>query len=562
MIRNSIRRKLQAVFLIFVLFGVVSCGIFYFYMSRIREYQQTASQVDRLRIETLEARKFENNFLTFDARSNDFMASGTSRNLVQHEQTTTNIRKLLTDLGQNALLKNTGSSTELDNIRVAFEEYSKLFNTLTHLVKERGYRDYGLEGEMRKAIHELENGSSISKLTLLTLRRHEKDFFLRKDTAYVSQLENTAHAVTATEADKATLDRYLNDFARIVVLEKQIGLTEQTGDRGRMFVVMQEIDTKVTALNARITTTANNLVSESFWIITVAALVLLVLAGIAAFSFAYTLSKPIVMLDNVARSVVTDGIAGQEKELDSITSKDEIGSLAQDFKTMLVWLKSHIAEIDKQNEQLKLLTQSENKRSWRNSGLVKVEEVLRQTGTMSKFNELIFTLVRHLEAHQGALYVLEEGETEMPVMKLKAYFAGKNQDNATVRQGEGLIGEAWRKKEVLLLKDIQIPAQYAKMAAGLGYINPKSILVVPVIAEHHVEGVIEIASLYDIADHEVEFVKRAALQLALTLVLAKANDLNRRLVSTLQRHRVFPTPESIGGATHDEILEMLRRQEG
>jgi HAMP domain-containing protein/putative methionine-R-sulfoxide reductase with GAF domain len=558
---NSIRRKLQGVFLIFVLFGVISCGIFYYYTNRISEYRTTSGKVDKLRILTLEARKFENNFITYDTRSDSFMATGVSQNLQQHQLITEEIKELLDNLQQNNLVKNTATSLELESIKKSFEEYSRLFIGLTKLVKQRGYRDFGLEGEMRNAIHNLENGSSINKVTILMLRRHEKDFFLRKDTTYISQLEKVAASISLTETDKSTLWLYLDKFAKIVALEKQIGLTEKTGDKGKMLVLAEAIDAKVAKINQNITNTTSALVQESVWIMTIAALILLTIAGISAFSFAYRLAKPVIELDRITRSVVQNGIADQDKELDTIDSKDEIGNLAKDFKLMLIQLKNHILEIDRQNEQLKVAALAESKRAWRNEGLVKVEDILRLTSSLSRFNELIFALVRHLEAHQGAIYVVENNGIDPPVLKLKAYFAGKNQENSIIRQGEGLIGEVWRKKEVILLKDLQIPGQYSRVAAGLGYITPKNLLIVPIIAEPNVEGVIEIASLYEIADYEVEFVKRAALQIAMILVTAKVNDLNRRLVSTLQKHQVFPSPEIIGGATHEEILELLKRQE-
>ena len=563
--KQSIKRKLQSVFFVFVLFILANCAVFYIYLIRIRDYQTTLSDVDKLRILTLESRKYENDFNTFDTRSNDFMESGVSRNLIQHHTAMSSLKSLIATLQKNKIIKNQGVIFDMENVKVASEEYSSLFDNLSKLVRERGYKDYGWEGQMRKAVHELENNSNLSKEKLLTLRRHEKDFFLRKDTSYVSKLWDVAQTLRKSVTnpnDLQMLNDYLNYFDKIVALEKQIGLDEQSGDRGRIFKLMQEIDTKIAALHLKISENIRSLVNESMVIMAIAAISLLIIAGVFGLGFAHSLSKPIITLDSVAQSVVKDGIQDQEKILDTIKSQDEVGNLARDFKTMLLQLKSHIIEIDSQNEQLKKVGEIETQRVWGSEGLLKISDILRQhnMGMISKFSELIFTVVRHLGGHQGAVYVVED-TAGTPTMELKAYFAAKQKDQTTIQYGEGLIGEVWRRKELVVLKDIQIPKQYTKVSQGLGYATPRTLVIVPITIEEYVLGAMEVASLYDIGDHEIDFIKRAAQQVASHLVLVKLSDLNKKLVNTLQEHRIFPSPETIAGATHDEILEMLRRQQ-
>jgi HAMP domain-containing protein/putative methionine-R-sulfoxide reductase with GAF domain len=564
--RNSIKRKLQSAFLLFVLLIIAICGIFYSYVSRLREYERTLTEVDRLQILTLEARKFENNFLTFDTRNPDFMQSGSSKNLAQHNQAVEELKKLLVDLQSKKLVQGMGVGYEMQNISKATNDYSKLFASLATLVRERGFKDSGLEGEMRRAIHELESGSNISNENILTLRRHEKDFFLRKDLSYVEKLAETSRLIEtslANQQDKQRLTSYLTDFSRIVELEKQIGLDETTGDRGKINLLMQDIDARVEGVHDRITENTRGLVNESLAIMAASALIVLAVAALFGLTFANSLSKPIITLDSVARSVVTEGIKDQDKMLDTINSQDEVGSLAKDFKTMLGQLKGYIQEVATQNETLRQVSKAETQRSWRSEGLMKVGEMLRQPNNTlpSRLNEVIFTMVRQLEAHQGAIYTLRE-EAGLRVMELTAYFSGKKlQDVKPIQLGEGMVGEAWRKKNVMLLKDIQIPDQYARIALGLGYATPKTVLLVPVLVEEYVLGVIEIASLHEIEEHEVEFVKRAAQQIGLHLVLGKLGEMNRTLVQKMQESRAFPSPETIAGTTQEEILEMLRRQQ-
>ena len=72
-------------------------------------------------------------------------------------------------------------------------------NTFKSIALVRGFKDYGFEGEMRIKAHLLENNSSLDKITLLQLRRHEKDYLLRAEISYFNEFEKL---ITATLARK------------------------------------------------------------------------------------------------------------------------------------------------------------------------------------------------------------------------------------------------------------------------------------------------------------------------------------------------------------------------
>ena len=123
---------------------------------------------------------------------------------------------------------------ELQEIEMALDS---LFFTLPNLTKkyqERGFKDYGLEGNLRKSVHELET-QSVNKEIILMLRRHEKDFFLRKDLSYqekftkeIDKLKNyiqTNFDFTEQEIYLNLVNNYQNNFNAIVEIESEIGLT-------------------------------------------------------------------------------------------------------------------------------------------------------------------------------------------------------------------------------------------------------------------------------------------------------------------------------------------------
>ena len=109
----------------------------------------------------------------------------------------------------------------------ALAAYAQRFEALRSLWERLGYNENsGLQGSLRKAVHEIETalGSSAPELSalMLTLRRNEKDFILRRDRSYLERFEKNADIFRAAlEKDGRTaqlqlLATYRRDFAALV----------------------------------------------------------------------------------------------------------------------------------------------------------------------------------------------------------------------------------------------------------------------------------------------------------------------------------------------------------
>jgi len=83
------------------------------------------------------------------------------------------------------------------------ENYAASFKRIFELKTTRGLTpDQGLEGSLRKAVHEVEsevNAKKMDALTILMLtsRRHEKDYFMRGDPSYLGKIKATIDAFDA-----------------------------------------------------------------------------------------------------------------------------------------------------------------------------------------------------------------------------------------------------------------------------------------------------------------------------------------------------------------------------
>ena len=138
-------------------------------------------------------------------------------------------------------------STEIIRLQEVITTYTTVFNEVVAQKKKLGLSpEEGLEGAMRKAIHEAESGFKELKdykmqTLMLTLRRHEKDFMLRfapkyseehsatykKTIEYVQSHEELAFSVKLLEA-------YRQSFVEFVKAYEVLGLDEKSGLNGKL----------------------------------------------------------------------------------------------------------------------------------------------------------------------------------------------------------------------------------------------------------------------------------------------------------------------------------------
>src|SRR6266700_1318727 len=100
-----------------------------------------------------------------------------------------------------SMVKSGGSSTilaKVETVQRGFANYAKIFADLAQAEIKLGLNEkLGLTGSLRGAVHDIESKLKEfddPRLTsaMLMLRRHEKDFMLRRDEKYVGELQKTA----------------------------------------------------------------------------------------------------------------------------------------------------------------------------------------------------------------------------------------------------------------------------------------------------------------------------------------------------------------------------------
>lgn len=158
--------------------------------SRADEHARSIGDANaRLQIALLEQRRAEKNFLL--RKDEQYLEQFKQSSKTADDNLAEMIR--LIDPATEADL-----ATRLKAIQSGANTYGKQFSELAAAQIKLGLKeDAGLEGSLRKSVHEIEAALKpldVPRLTLnlLTMRRHEKDFMLRRNPTYGDDMKNRA----------------------------------------------------------------------------------------------------------------------------------------------------------------------------------------------------------------------------------------------------------------------------------------------------------------------------------------------------------------------------------
>lgn len=257
-----------------------------------------------------------------------------------------------------------GSGVDTSSLMVMenyITKYADTFNQLVDIQQRIGLDSQsGLYGQLRKAVHEVEQNlfdNPELKVAMLMLRRHEKDFMLRRDVKYVTRFEEgvqsfisdleKAVAESRIESDIASkiqtlMSRYSDDFERLVNAEKEIGLTQSDGVRGNMrsaiHAMEEQFETIQDELESRI---LDELDSGENKLLMGIVLVILVVA-----TFSYWVARSIFVpigrfKDNMVNIVETKNLSVRLNH----AHNDELGQMGAAFDRMLDVLQELMKQI-------------------------------------------------------------------------------------------------------------------------------------------------------------------------------------------------------------------------
>lgn len=355
MLRNySIKQRL--------LFNAVSVGIALLLMLALLIYQ-SAQQTELAELR-LKVAGLNNDVLALRRHEKDFLMrlelSYQDKYQQEFQQLSQHSELLKTGLQQAGI-----STAPLDDFLHQTDLYQQQFQQLVKLSTEVGLTPQsGLYGQLRTAAHQLEQQFKQVQndgllVSLLQLRRAEKDFMLRSDLKYLDSFnQQFQQFTTQLQSQNASADLlsaasdYQQAFTALVQGKQQIGLSPTEGVMASMRAAIHQTEQSLEKMSADAASAVDAAVNTTQTL----AFSIFMLVSIAVLSLVLLTSRSILQpIANVCRTIGLIRTDNDFRQRVDASGNDEMTTLAQDFNQLLSDVQGLVSEV---NQALQMLDEA------------------------------------------------------------------------------------------------------------------------------------------------------------------------------------------------------------
>ncbi|WP_109438609.1 adenylate/guanylate cyclase domain-containing protein [Aquimarina sp. AU119] len=336
---RTFRHRLLFWFLVFISFSFVIIMLSIAYLKKREHILKRTEAIEQSHVMLLKSVKAQQDFFSYATKDQQFFKTGDNKYLDQYLKLLDSTRSYLMHVD----FKDEGALVGgIDFIKSDITEIDAVFLELIVQIQARGYKNFNLEGTMRKDVHWLENIDEIALEDILFLRRHEKDYIMRNEPIYITQLtrlvdklaQETVANKKITKARKSEILSYLlgyrNKFLQLVELDQRIGIRDNSG-------LKQKLDQRITICEADfsdIVVYAKEWANAEFKQLTITfgiiSFLLMIVSVWISSLISRKITKPLTELTlHITRFV--DSNFTLETEHPVVRTQDEIGSLTRNF---------------------------------------------------------------------------------------------------------------------------------------------------------------------------------------------------------------------------------------
>ncbi|QRV25303.1 methyl-accepting chemotaxis protein [Marinomonas foliarum] len=317
---------------------VAMLGLFYNTQSNIEKLNYAKNLIVHQQVNMLTLRRNEKDFLarldlSYETKFNETMAS------------------LFTDqvLLENAMNEFSIDIATLLELTEDFKEYQTDFAAVVSASKKLGLTpETGLQGQLRGAVHNIESELSALNqdallVTMLQLRRHEKDFMLRSNLKYITSFNSTLDKLESDlrsgslPADKVQLllslsEQYRNGFNQYAEGKKDLGLTSKEGKLLAMRKSIHKTETALTSVEAQLSNVIQEKASFAMMLTAILCGVIIIIGVLVAWIINRTINTALNTIQLTMREIQSTHNIALRVE---VSAKDEIGTVASSINDML-----------------------------------------------------------------------------------------------------------------------------------------------------------------------------------------------------------------------------------
>ena len=220
-----------------------------------------------------------------------------------------------------------------------------------------------------------------------------------------------------------------------------------------------------------------------------------------------------------------------------VEARGEVAELKDNINTMI--------------DNLRLTTDRNTEQDWLKTNLAKFTNMLQGQRDLTTVGRLLLSeLTPLVNAHQGVIYQMENEET--PGLKLRAAYAddGAGGHVASLRLGEGLIGQCAVDKRRMLITDM--PENAIAISSALFRLPPRNTIVLPVLFENQVKAVIELASVNEFTALQTMFLEQLTTSIGIVL---------NSIEATMQTEGLLKQSQQLAGELQAQQKELQQTNE-
>lgn len=200
------------------------------------------------------------------------------------------------------------------------------------------------------------------------------------------------------------------------------------------------------------------------------------------------------------------------------------------------------------------------KQDWLKTGVARLNEELRgDPDNATLASKVITEITTYLNAHVGMLYIMEDDDSFEPSLILLGSYAHKKRKHPARRftLGEGLAGQAALEKKQIVIQNV--PENYIKITSGLGEHIPRFIVITPFLYEDQVKGIVEIGTLDDISDSQLEYIEQVMPAVAIAFESSlQRTELAHALEASLKLSQELQLQQQELRTANEELEEQTR----
>jgi len=374
--RLNIKWKLALLAIIAVIGFLILITYNYSSTATLMKFNNISRQTVQLKADMLMLRRHEK----------DFIARKDLKYLTKFEQTFAKTTLTLAQV-EKQLLSVDLVNQHIPDLKRVLTSYHNKFSLLVKQQQNIGlHAKDGLYGSLRSEVHQIENflierekisdtNLEVDSLmrTMLMLRRHEKDFMLRRNISYVDKfnqrIEIMRNKLASSDSNTlfkkntlSALATYQQQFILLVQAEQKFGLTSIEGVLGEMRESIHQSETLLKSFSQFSIENIEQHIAQKEFIDVVVGLFLILLVMAVLIIIANGISSRITTLSKLMI------LAENSKDLSlraSISGNDEISAMAKvyndmmaEFDSLMMEVKSSSLELEQASKDLNISSEN------------------------------------------------------------------------------------------------------------------------------------------------------------------------------------------------------------